>query len=91
MYFISLVVENVTLSVDNNEDLLYCLKVRINEAEVPFFFIFIDLMFLHRPHILSPYIMSVCISNSLVGIRLFVCRTFRGLIYFVFIIHIFIT
>ncbi|KAH6815578.1 Pyruvate phosphate dikinase [Perilla frutescens var. frutescens] len=26
MHFISLVVENLTLSVDNNEDLLYCLK-----------------------------------------------------------------
>lgn len=28
MYFISMVLENLALSSDDNEDLLYCLKVR---------------------------------------------------------------
>jgi hypothetical protein len=29
MYFISLVLENLALSTDDNEDILYCLKVHI--------------------------------------------------------------
>ncbi|KAK4433526.1 Alpha-glucan water dikinase, chloroplastic [Sesamum alatum] len=30
LYFISLVVENLALSVDSNEDLICCLKVKVN-------------------------------------------------------------
>jgi hypothetical protein len=30
MYFISLVLENLALSIDDNEDILYCLKVHFN-------------------------------------------------------------
>jgi alpha-glucan, water dikinase len=29
MYFISLVLENLALSTDDNEDILYCLKVHL--------------------------------------------------------------
>lgn len=30
MYFMSLVLENLALSIDDNEDILYCLKVHFN-------------------------------------------------------------
>lgn len=32
MYFITLVLENLALSSDNNEDLIYCLKVLISQC-----------------------------------------------------------
>lgn len=40
MYFISLVLENLVLSMDNNEDLIYCLKVSPNEINLEFVFPF---------------------------------------------------
>lgn len=36
MYFITLVLENLALSSDNNEDLVYCLKVKTAEAIIIF-------------------------------------------------------
>lgn len=37
MYLVSLLVEDIVLSVDNNEELVYCLKVQL-PALVPFVF-----------------------------------------------------
>lgn len=52
MYFISLVVENLALSVDDNEDLIYCLKVRLNKTYTSLLLLF----FLFLPSHISSFI-----------------------------------
>jgi hypothetical protein len=38
MYFITLVLENLALSSDDNEDLIYCLKVKFDFGTLKYVF-----------------------------------------------------